>query len=468
LPIPQIDWLTVDRKTNPPARIRLARYDGRTQSPVAGAPERPVLLIHGYSASGTTFVHHSVPGNLVEVLCEHGRDVWVLDMRSSAGLDTAVGDWTFEMMASQDIPVAIEHILSATGTARIDVVAHCMGAAMFGMAVLEEKDPKDEEKKNCLHEKIGRVVFSQVGPAMLLSRTNVLAAYIMRYVRNFLPLENYSFSPQNVSTAGQFLDRTLATMSMPPDEYRRENPSLWRPGKATPWVGTRHRMDALYGRTFRLKKMDSRTLEHIDDFFGPLSVDTVSQVLHFAAVNCVTDTRGIDRYVTPERVKERLRFPMMSIHGEKNGLADPATMAIMRKMLEKAGVPYLNQLAPTDGRSRIWWPLELCGWRAFARRARHLLGKPQPGNEDRVATVSRREEIERLIDLADLRLAVGEPSYLTWLIEDHGHQDCLIGKDAKSICEVVARYLGKPDEPPSVQSAPVVVAIATATAKGGP
>jgi choline dehydrogenase-like flavoprotein len=473
LPIPQIDWLTVDRTTNPPARIRLARYDGRQQrQPIADAPERPVLLIHGYSASGTTFVHHSVPGNLVQVLCELGRDVWVLDMRSSAGLDTAVADWSFEMMASQDIPVAIEHILSATGTLqdravrreknkavwkenRIDVVAHCMGAAMFSMAILEDKDRN--HKENCLHKKIGRVVFSQIGPAMQLSRTNVLAAYIMRYVRDFLPLENYSFSPQKVSTAGQFLDRALATMSMPPDEYRRENP-LWPPGKATPWVGTRHRMDALYGRTFRLKNMDNRTLEHIDDFFGPLSVETVSQVLHFAAVNCVTDTRGINRYVTPERVKERLRFPMMSIHGEKNGLADPATMAIMRNMLEKAGVPYLNELAPADRRRPIRWLFELCSWRALAR---HFLGEPRPANEDPVAAVSHRKEIERLIDLAGPRLVLGEPSYLTWLIEDHGHQDCLIGKDAKSICEVIARYLGKRDAPRSEPSTPVGVATAS-------
>jgi cholesterol oxidase len=430
LPIPQIDWLVVDRKINPHARIRLARYDGRKQPPVTSVPGRPVLLIHGYSASGTTFVHHSVPGNLVEVLCGDGRDVWVLDMRSSAGLDTATEDWSFEMMASQDIPIAIEHILSATQMTKIDVVAHCMGAAMFSMAVLEDDDPNDKKKKNRLHEKIGRVVFSQIGPAMLLSRTNVLAAYIMRYVREFLPLEKYSFSPKNVSPAGQFLDRALATMSMPRDEFRRENPLSWPPGKARPWVGTRHRMDALYGRTFRLKNMDTRTLEHIDDFFGPLSVETVSQVLHFAAVNCVTDAGGINRYVTPERVKERLRFPMMSIHGEENGLADPATMAIVHRMLEKAGVPYLND-----------------DW-----------GEPQRASKDRVATASCREEVERLIDSAGPDLAPGKPSYLTWLIKDHGHQDCLIGRNAKSICGVIAKYLGMPDASRSVKSAPVVVA----------
>jgi cholesterol oxidase len=301
---------------------------------------------------------------------------------------------------------------------------------MFGMAVLEDNDLNDESKENSLHEKIGRVVFSQVGPALLLSRTNVLAAYVMRYVRQFLPLESYSFSPQNVSTTGQFLDRALAVMSMPRDEYRRENPFWWRPGKATPWVGTRHRMDALYGRTFRLNNMSDDALDHIDDFFGPLNVETVSQVLHFAAVNCVTDTRGINRYVTPERVSKRLRFPMMSIHGQENGLADPATMAIMCKMLEKAGVPYLND----------------------------VLGKPLAGNKPRVATVGRKEEIEQLIDLAGCHLAPGRPSYMTWLIKDHGHQDCLIGKDAGSICGTIAKYLGMPDQPPQVQGESAVVA----------
>jgi pimeloyl-ACP methyl ester carboxylesterase len=445
LPTPQIDWLTVDANTKPPARIRLARYDGRNwegRKHSANEPQRPVMLIHGYSASGTTFVHHTVPGNLVQALCEHGRDVWVLDMRSSAGLDTATADWTFEMMADEDIPAALSHVLAATGSpkGRVDVVAHCMGAAMLGMALLEDVDPNDESKENCLHENIGRVVFSQVGPAMLLSRTNVLAAYVMRYVRDLLPLEQYTFSPQGkISTAGQFLDRVLAAMSMPPYEFRRENP--WWPGKATPWVGTRHRMDVLYGRTFRLKNMANATLDHIDDFFGPLSVDTVSQVLHFAAVNCVADNRGINRYVTPERVSRRLKFPMMSLHGKENGLSDPATMAIMRNMLSHSGVPYLND----------------------------VLGDPEPAGKDRVTQTSESKEIMRLLGRTRSYLAPGQPSYLTWLIKAHGHQDCLIGKDARTVCDVIAHYLGIPDPPPPAQPpvAQPATAIVPVSAAGG-
>jgi cholesterol oxidase len=277
-----------------------------------------------------------------------------------------------------------------------------------------------------LHQKIGRVVFSQVGPALLLSRTNVAAAYVMRYMRSVLQVEDYSFSPKEVSTAGQFLDRLLAAMSMPEDEYKKENP-FWWPGKATPWVGTRHRMDALYGQTFRLKNMRDGTLDHIDDFFGPLSVETVSQVLHFAVVNCVTDSRGINRYVTPGRVRERLRFPMMSLHGDKNGLVDRATMTIMRNMLEKVGVPYLNQ----------------------------QLGKE---TEEYLKRATDGGEIEKLIEKARPYLVPGRPSYLTWLIDDHGHQDCLIGSNARSIGTVIASYLGAPDAQPSDEAMPVGVA----------
>ncbi len=49
---------------------------------------------------------------------------------------------------------------------------------------------------------------------------------------------------------------------------------------------------------------------------------------------------------------------------------------------------------------------------------------------------------------ADLRL--GRPSYLTWRIEGHGHQDCLIGKHAPTICDAIATYLAAPDQPNAV------------------
>mgnify|MGYP006146245995 CR=1 FL=1 len=47
-------------------------------------------------------------------------------------------------------------------------------------------------------------------------------------------------------------------------------------------VGTRHRMDALYGRDFNVNNVPDAMLECIDDHFGPLNIETVSQAVHFA------------------------------------------------------------------------------------------------------------------------------------------------------------------------------------------
>jgi choline dehydrogenase-like flavoprotein len=440
LPEPEIDWLTVDGKAVPPVRIRLTRYNGTGRNQSTPSTTRPVLLIHGYSASGTTFAHPAIPGSLAHTLCEAGRDVWVLDLRCSAGLPTGIGDWPFEVMA-QDIPLAVDHVAQHERTQggaipRVDIVAHCMGAAMFSMAVLG-----DGTRQKRLHEKIGRVVFSQIGPVMMLSRTNVLAAYIMRYARYFLSSKDYTFSPQGeVSVAGQLLDRVLAAMSMPYNEYKRENP-LWPPGKATPWVGTRNRMDALYGRTFSLKNISKNVLDHLDDFFGPVSIETLSQVIHFAASSTVTDKRGINRYAIPSRISQRFDFPLMSIHGEDNGLADVATLALMSNILKKAGVPHLNagsDATPTSLKSQ---PNDV-GY--FLSRVLKYFGVGSTA--DRLAILRSQGEIIRLIDRNHAYLTPGRPSYLTWRIEGHGHQDCLIGKHASTICGVIARYLAVPDQ----------------------
>ena len=115
-----------------PVTVGLTRYRPE------GAQARPVVLIHGYSSGGTTFAHHAVRPNLAEYLCNAKRDVWVLDLRTSIGMPTWREPWSFEQVAFADLPVAFEAICSETGAEKLDVFAHCMGAAMFSMAVLSD------------------------------------------------------------------------------------------------------------------------------------------------------------------------------------------------------------------------------------------------------------------------------------------------------------------------------------------
>ena len=124
-----------------PVRARLTRYPRRTSK------RPPLLMIPGYSASGTTFAHPVLDPHAAGYFWERGRDVWILDMRTSCGMPTARLPWTFEEAALADIPKAIDFIWHATEKQRhdanpdgepvkIDVLAHCMGSVMFSMALL--------------------------------------------------------------------------------------------------------------------------------------------------------------------------------------------------------------------------------------------------------------------------------------------------------------------------------------------
>ena len=52
-------------------------------------------------------------------------------------MSTSREEWTFEEVAIGDIPAAFAFIQGATRKKQIDVVAHCMGAAMLSMAILD-------------------------------------------------------------------------------------------------------------------------------------------------------------------------------------------------------------------------------------------------------------------------------------------------------------------------------------------
>jgi len=320
-------------------RIRLSRY-----RPAKVTHDSPVLLLHGYSASGTTFVHPSLPGGgLVGALCEAGHDVWVLDMRSSAGMPTCQVHWKFEQMGCSDIPIAVNHVLESTGAARVDVVAHCMGTAMLTLGLtlpVEQFDPKDGldvALTRKMRKRLGRIVFSQAGPALTVKPANLARSYIFQWIRHYVPLGPYEFTPAAPDTADDMLDRLLSAVPYPAREFRRENPR-WRFWKRTPWVGARHRMDALYGITFDLAGVDDAVLESIDDFFGPLHVGTVAQVIGFARAKVVTDAQGGGDFNVPGSFPHAPHARVLSLHATENGLFDLGTRQLVAQYLAAAGL----------------------------------------------------------------------------------------------------------------------------------
>jgi cholesterol oxidase len=335
LPIPHVHPLYIGLEHDQQVYVQLTRY------PRYGSTSKPILMIHGYSASGTTFAHHAVNPNFASHFWHQGRDVWVVDLRTSPAMPTATYGWHFEDVAYRDIPRAVEYIYQHTNS-KIDVIAHCMGAVMFSMAVLHADrnlvvDPF-ENARRALPGRIGRLALTQVGPLVVFSPANIFRAYVIRYLREFLP-DSYTFRPRpNPSLADQLLDRLLATVPYPVAEFDTENPR-W-PWKRTEWVRTRHRMDALYGRDFNVNNVPSGVLKYIDDLFGPLSINTVTQTTHFARFKTITNRRGRNTFVSRLNFENNWNFPTRSIHGRENGLSDVSTVYRMQQILSDAGRPY--------------------------------------------------------------------------------------------------------------------------------
>jgi pimeloyl-ACP methyl ester carboxylesterase len=300
-----------------------------TRYPYPGTTKRPVVMLHGYSAGGTTFAHQAVNPNFASHLWISGRDIWVADLRTSPAHHTAGEAWSFDQIGDEDVRKVIETAAAESIDGKVDVIAHCMGTVVFSIAALAGK----------IDNLVDRAAFTQVGPLVVFSPANVFRAYVVRYLIDFLP-DAYEFNPKNPTLADDLLDRVLSTLPYPVEEFDFENP-LW-PTKRTPWTRTRHRMDALYGRDFNVANMEPEMLRFIDEHFGALSLKTVATTLHFVRYALMTNFEGRNLLVSRKRFREQWKFPTFSVHGAENGLSHVSTVDRMRKILDDAGRVYLT------------------------------------------------------------------------------------------------------------------------------
>jgi pimeloyl-ACP methyl ester carboxylesterase len=351
-----------------PIVVRLTHY---RKSPQSNKPAKvadglpPLVMIHGYSVSGNTFTHESLSPSAAEFFCLTGRDVWVVDLRTSTALPTATRAWALEDPALVDIPAALLHIRAVSGQP-VDVLAHCVGCAMLSMALLTDASdirnsivqlgPETwitEEQLGTLtafnganptggpHPCIRRIVLSQKGPVLRYTDDNIFRSFMLRKIRRLVLSGDYQFRPPaNSGVGSQLFDRLLSSLPYPADDFDVENPwpHFW---KLTPWTATRHRMDMLYGRDFSAANLGDSTLEAIDDLFGPMSIESVAQIIHFARFNAITNQSGRGEFVTGKRLHDRWGgIKTLAIHGRENGLVDVSTQDLLSKAMRHADVPF--------------------------------------------------------------------------------------------------------------------------------
>jgi len=338
--------------------------------------EPPILCIHGYSASGTTFAHTTLyggkycSGGLASYLCDENRDVWVLELRSSCAFESGQEDWEFEDMAYFDIPRALKEICQQTGAEQVDVVAHCMGAVMLSMMIMGDPEPQQCDKSYlAARDRIRNVVLSQAGPFMQFTRDNLFRSYLINYFRELLPAQTYTFNPKPEGLS--LFDRLLSSLPYPDNsEYDIENPIK---GDRF-WVKTRHRMDALYGRTFSVKNMHVDVLAHIDDFFASVSFYTLEQTIWLSQRGQVSGRYNSDFKLNTDKITDNWPYSTLWIHGDANGLVDPESAARTALFFDEHGNDNLAITIIPDAGHQDSLMGKDCGM-AFNAIAQHLTNR---------------------------------------------------------------------------------------------
>lgn len=117
-------------------RIPCSRHD----KCIGNTAHRPaVLLQHGLLMSSAAWVDNAPSQSLAFCLADAGFDVWMGNSRGSTFSRRHVAlvpeevefwDFSWDEMASRDLPALVEYVIAATGQSRIGYVGHSQGTTM--------------------------------------------------------------------------------------------------------------------------------------------------------------------------------------------------------------------------------------------------------------------------------------------------------------------------------------------------
>ncbi len=304
-----------------PIVLPLSRY--RDNEPL-GKERQPVLLFHGFGASGAQYAHPKMERNLVRHLAEAGFDVWVAELRTSIALPSSWNQWTLDEIAKEDIPAIVAQVLQATGKPQLDVVAHCIGSAMFCTAALA----------GTLTGKIRRAALLQVGPLIELSTGNRFRGHVAAAMRRYMLADHVESSVDDRADAmNVLLDRVLSTYPYPDSEVPHHR--LSPPWKAHTHLANCNRAAGIFGRLIQHDNVAPEMLDALGDLLGQTNLKTFEQTVQYAFYERLTDYDAVNAYVTDEKVRQHFNFPVLFLHGEKNDVFHPRTTERSKKLLKR-------------------------------------------------------------------------------------------------------------------------------------
>ena len=290
---------------------------------------KPVLLIHGLGSGGIQFATPRVQPNLAQHLAERGFDVWVAELRTSIALPYSLDQWTLDEVARGDIPRIVDLILQKTTARELDVVAHCIGSAMFCTAVL---DGRLQHVSG--HSKIRRAVLLQVGPLITLSAGTRLRGLVAAPLRRFLPDAHLDFSvDERAGWVEALIDRVLSTYPYPPGEARHHR--LGWSKRRNAHIANCNRWAAIDGRMIQHENVGRTMLDGLGEVLGHASITTWTQTIQYAFLERLTDSDARNSYVTTENLRDYFTFPVRFLHGSENDVFHPLTSLRSQELIER-------------------------------------------------------------------------------------------------------------------------------------
>jgi hypothetical protein len=339
----------------------LTRYQ-RASGTLPGQP--PVLLLHGFGSGGIQYTHAAISQPLAPWLARQGHDVWVAELRTSIGQASAHTQSTLDDVALEDVPALLRQVCALSGQPQVQVVAHCIGAAMFCIAALNGR----------LRGLVQRAVLLQVAPHAEVPRLSRARAYLGMRMQQLLGLgEVHSVASQDISDAESILDRLLSAYLFPKDQ--RAAYHLTGDLAANTRRVNALRSAGIFGQLFQHENMTPAVLDHMDDLLGLCNLTTYIQTAQFATHRRLTDLAGQDHSVQTQRLREGLSFPLLLLHGQFNRTFTVDGHRRSLQALCELGLPCEGVIVPNHGH------LDMVVGRhtaqaVFPALRAHLLGQP--------------------------------------------------------------------------------------------
>lgn len=285
-------------KTSDNVNLLLTRYDGRNREDLEnGINKGSVMLAHGFSVSGLIFEIDTPDTNLVEYLCAHGYDVWVMEYRTSIALPSAKDQSTADDIATKDFPACVDKILKITGEKDIQLFAHCVGAITGVMAMLAGL--KGVRSMVCF-----QIAADIIGGEQIKLKA---AAHVPTLLKKFGIETMTAYTDTNAG----WLDKALNTAV-------KAYSSVLGSGTND---SIANRVTFMFSTLYEKENIDEKTFDSFHEMFGVTNLTTYEQLTLMAREKELRDFDGNDVYLP--HAKERLNIPMCFVHGEKNEVFVP-------------------------------------------------------------------------------------------------------------------------------------------------